>query len=183
MAARPRGVEIAGPVAARAREYNRAIRVLSTTFLRGIFVGLVLASGVVACSSSVNPNKPVAKDPLKVGVGQCLLVDENVKPDVSALPTISCAKAHTHEIFYVYTDTQDDVFPGVSALVVIAKRECYKQFEGYVGISPFDSSLQITWIVPGLDGWNSTKKDRDILCVIRRADDGQIIGTTKGSNL
>lgn len=164
---------------ARGHEYNRGIGAMFRTLLGG----LALTGCVAACSSTPNPNKPIAKDALKAAIGQCLLVPEDQKPDVSTLPVIDCAKPHTHEIFFVYPDKQDDVFPGVSALVVIAKRECYKQFEGFVGISPFDSSLQITWIVPGLDGWNSAKKDRDILCVIRRTDGGQIIGTTKGSNL
>jgi len=154
-----------------------------STLARGLAPALLLAITAGACSSSSNPNKPASKPVLDVAVGQCMLVPEDIKPDVSKLPIISCAKAHTHEIFFIYTDSADDVYPGVDALVIIAKRECYKHFEDYVKVSPFDSSLQVTWIVPSLDGWNGSKHDKDILCVNRRNDGGQLIGTTKGSKL
>lgn len=95
---------------------------------------------------------------------------------------IDCAKPHSHEIFATVIDKTDQVFPGMATLEQLAETRCYGEFEAYVGISPFDSSLFVTWIVPSLGSWND-KKDRSILCVLGRKDDGQLTTSAKGIKL
>lgn len=119
---------------------------------------------------------------LKVATGQCLLVDEALGAEVSKLPVVECTKPHSHEIFATVEDATSDVYPGLTALETFAERECYGDFEGFVGISPFDSSLFITWIVPSLDGWN-VDDDRKVLCILGRQDGGQLESTAKDLKL
>ena len=135
-----------------------------------------------ACSSDANPNKPASKGALKVDAGECLLVDEGLAAQVADLPVIDCTKAHTHEIFATVIDKTDQVYPGQATLEQLAETQCYGQFEAYVGISPFDSSLFVTWIVPSLGSWND-KDDRSILCVLGRKDGGQLDRSAKGIKL
>ena len=131
-----------------------------------------------ACGSDPDPNKPAAKGALKVGDGECLLVEDGLAAEVAKLPVIDCTKPHSHEIFATVKDTTDEVFPGMAALEQFAETSCYGAFESYVGISPFDSSLFITWIVPSLGSWND-KDDRSVLCVLGRKDGGQFERSAK----
>ena len=139
-------------------------------------------SALAACSDDDNPNKASAQPVLEVGLDSCLFVTGDVKETVSALPVIDCDKPHTHQIFAT-ADSKEDVYPGMAKLEQFAQTECYGKFEDYVGIGPFDSDLFITWIVPSLDGWNSSKNDRTVLCVLGRDDSGQLTGSAKDSKL
>ena len=138
----------------------------------------VAAAALSACSSDPNPNKPASKDALAVARGECLLVDDALAAQVAKLPVIECTKKHTHEIFAKVPDTEHQVYPGQASLEQLAETKCYGAFEDYVGISPFDSSLYITWIVPSLGSWND-KSDRTILCVLGLKGGGQMDRTAK----
>jgi hypothetical protein len=145
---------------------------------RSLLAGLLVAA-IAGCSDDPDPDKPGAVDVLDVGTGQCLFVEADLKADVSTLPTIDCTKPHTHEIYSTVADTESDVFPGMAELEDFAERECYGDFEEYVGISPFDSTLFVTWIVPSLAGWND-EDDRDVLCVLGPRDGSQLDVSAKG---
>lgn len=114
--------------------------------------------------------------------GECLQVNDGLGAQVAKLPVIDCAKSHTHEIFAKVKDTTDQVYPGQASLEQLAETKCYGAFEAYVLISPFDSSLYITWIVPSLGSWND-KDDRTILCVLGPKVGGQLDRTAKDSKL
>jgi len=150
--------------------------------------------GAVACSDdSADPTKPQQEKVLEVGVdedgnGACLLVDDALPPEIDKLPVIDCAQSHTHEIFaeIEYRDPANpdqvaDVFPGLVALESFAEVACFKAFEPYVGISPFDSRLAPTWLLPTLDGWNGKAKDRLVLCVLADPTQPSMTGTIRNA--
>ena len=121
-----------------------------------------------------------------VTVGTCVKVGEGLGPEVDTLPVIECSKEHSHEIFatpvYFQEDVQpgQEVYPGLAELEAFAQRTCLPAFEGYVGISSFDSVYFISWLVPTLDSFNDEKeKDRRILCIAGRFDAGPITGSIK----
>lgn len=147
--------------------------------VRALVSGVLAIGGLGACSDDKDPNAPDSKGALDVETGECLLVDSALGAEVSKLPVIDCDKPHTHEVFARVVDTDSEVYPGLTALETFAERECYRDFEGFVGISPFDSALFITWIVPSLDGWND-EDDRTVLCILGRQDDGQLKTSAKG---
>lgn len=95
---------------------------------------------------------------------------------------MACTASHSHEIFATPVDKTHDVFPGVKALEQLAQEVCYAEFDTFVGISPFDSELNVTWIVPSLSTWND-KKDRTILCVLTRRDLGRMTTSAKDTGV
>ncbi len=136
--------------------------------------------GLAACSSDKDPDAPDSKGALTVDAGECLFVKADIGAEVSKLPVIDCTKPHTHEIFAKVDGIDSEVYPGLTALETYAEQECYgPAFTEFVGISPFDSALFITWIVPSLDGWND-EDDRTVLCILGRRDSGELKTSVKG---
>ena len=143
----------------------------------------------LGCSDDEDPNAPTGEAVLEVGddletstAGVCLKIEESLGPEVSELPRIDCTLPHTHEIFAAVDDTEHDVYPGMAELEQFAERTCYGEFEPYVGISPFDSELFVTWLVPSVEGWND-EKDREVLCVLGRRDGGEMKQSARNSEL
>lgn len=93
-----------------------------------------------------------------------------------------CTEEHTHELYAVVPYDDGDVFPGLAALDAFAERSCVAEFEPYVGISVFDSTLTFSWLVPTLASWNNNK-DRDVLCVVGPFDGSTLSVSVKGSQL
>jgi hypothetical protein len=110
----------------------------------------------------------------------CLLVDEALPPEVEELPVVPCSRKHSHEIYATVIYDEKDVYPGVEEFEAFAEVECLKQFETFVGISAFDSTLSFSWLVPSLASWND-EEDRDVLCVLADGDRAQLTGTMKNS--
>lgn len=140
---------------------------------------------VSACSDDDDPTTDVKVEDIDEDrVGECLLVGTEIDPQVSSLPTIDCAEPHTHEIFAAVRMSDDDfpVYPGVEALEAVAERECLTAFEDYVGISPFDSELFYSWLVPTLDSWTKFD-DRIVLCVASRYDNAPLTGSIEGARI
>jgi hypothetical protein len=140
---------------------------------------LVALLAVGACSDDKKSGTPVLQI-AKSGPGTCLEVPDTLGEEVAKLPTIDCAKEHTHEIFSVVAWDKGDVFPGIEALDAYAELVCVRDFEPYVGISTFDSTLTFSWLTPTLDSWNNNK-DRDILCVLTDANAAPLVNSMKGA--
>jgi Septum formation len=137
---------------------------------------------VSACSDDKKAGTPVLQTD-KLGAGTCLEVPDALGEEVAKLPTIDCVKEHTHEIYSVvpWDKTKGDVFPGLDALDAYAEQVCVRDFEPYVGISTFDSTLTFTFLTPTLGSWNSSDKDRDILCVLQDSNATPLVGSMKGA--
>jgi hypothetical protein len=153
---------------------------------------LLLSFAVVALAAcgdddSSDPNEPHDVPVLEIEASRrhpvCLLITEDLPDEVETLPVIDCTVPHTHEIYSTVVYTESDVYPGEEALSSFAQVECLSEFEKFVGISAFDSSLSYTWIVPSLDGWNNDD-DRKVLCILTNRDpnDGTLDGSMRASN-
>lgn len=124
----------------------------------------------------------------KKGEGTCLMAGLDIGPEVTEIPVVSCDGEHSHELYAVVpyknlaAPEQSDVFPGLAALDTFAERECIARFEKYVGVSPFDSTLLFSWLVPTLASWNNND-DRDILCVVGLFDSKMLTGSVRDSKL
>lgn len=138
---------------------------------------LALVALLAACSD--DDGAPVL-DLAEQGEGTCLVAAPDLGPEVTNIPTIDCAKEHTHELYAVVAYDEDDVFPGLAALDTFAERVCIAAFEPYVGVSAFDSTLSFSWLVPTLASWNNDD-DRDILCVVGLFDGNTLTGSVRDS--
>lgn len=132
-----------------------------------IFLGVAtLGVFTTACSGS---DGQAATDVSEAAEGWCLDVADDVGSEITKLPTVECDQPHTHEVFAVI-DSKADAYPGFDALESEAQVRCLEQFEPYVGISPFDSNLFYSWMVPTLASWEDTdvaeRGDREIICVV-----------------
>lgn len=114
------------------------------------------------------------------GPGTCLVAAPDLGPEVTGIPTVPCTEEHTHELYAVVPYEDGDVFPGLAALDAFAQRSCVAEFEGYVGISVFDSTLTFSWLVPTLASW-SNNGDRDVLCVVGPFDGSNLSVSVKDS--
>ena len=113
------------------------------------------------------------------GPGTCLQAAPDLGPEVAGIPTVPCTEEHTHEL-YAVVPYEGDVFPGLAALAAFAERVCVAEFEPYVGISVFDSTLTFSWLVPTLASWNNND-DRDVLCVVGPFDGSSLSVSVKDS--
>ena len=101
-------------------------------------------------------------------------------PEVTELPVVPCEDPHTHEIYSLPVVEDEDVYPGLEALEEFGLTECLAAFEGYVGISAFDSALFYSWIVPTLTSWDQ-EDDRQVICVIGNANGAPLVGSVQNS--
>lgn len=134
-----------------------------------------------ACSGGDDTSEKPVLDVGEQGAGTCLQVTDELGPEVTKLPVIDCAEPHTHEIYAVVDWDQGDVFPGLDALDTFAAQVCVREFEPYVGISSFDSSLSFTWLTPTLGSWND-HDDKAVLCALSDRLFEPLTGSMQGSN-
>ena len=114
-------------------------------------------------------------------VGTCLdYLDGDIGAEVTELRTIDCAEPHSHEIFAVVV-SDATVYPGFEALEETAQARCLAQFEDYVGIGVFDSTLFYSWLVPTLTSWDR-EDDREIICVLGDGEGAPLVGSMRDSN-
>jgi hypothetical protein len=148
-----------------------------------------LLAGLAACSDDSKNGTPVIQLG-KMGPGTCINAPASLGAEVKNIPTVPCSVVHSHEVFAVVKylvqvankpDVTTDVFPGLEALDAFAQRACIAQFEPYVGVSAFDSSLTFSWLTPTLGSWNGTSKDRAVICVLGRFDGNTMVGSMKGT--
>ena len=140
---------------------------------------LAVASALVACSDD---GKEGVLDLAEQGPGTCLIAAPDLGPEVTGIPTVACTEEHSHELYAVVTYDDGDVFPGLAALDSFAERVCVAEFEPYVGVSVFDSSLTFSWLVPTLASWNNND-DRDVLCVVGPFDGSSLTASVRDSRL
>lgn len=138
-----------------------------------------LVIGVSACSGDDDPSSTgLDKDD---AVGWCLNFDEEAGAEVNDLPKVACSVPHSHEIFAVF-DSEKSAYPGFQKLEEEAQVGCLERFEPYVEISPIDSNLFYSWMVPTLDSWEDKKiSDRQIICVAGAEDGNNLTGSIEGS--
>jgi hypothetical protein len=141
---------------------------------------------VAACGDddSSDPSEPHDVPVLEIDASAesvCLDVTEDLPDEVETLPVIDCAEPHSHEIYMEVEYDVKDVYPGEEELGSFAQVECLREFETFVGISAFDSSLTYTWIVPSLDGWNKDD-DRTVLCVLTNGEAGEDLKGSMGAS-
>jgi hypothetical protein len=145
---------------------------------------LAVVITLTACSGSGDgtgiDQQPVT-DLGQAGVGTCLQFDDEVGAEVTELPVIACNDQHSHEIYAVVT-SGEPLYPGFDALEETALTECLGAFEPYIGISPFDSDLIYSWLVPTLNSWDQ-EDDRETLCVVANLDGGSLTGSVRGTRL
>ncbi len=82
-------------------------------------------------------------------------------------------------MFYI-ASMVGDTYPTVDAFTSYVDSTCVPAFETYVGKAYRDSTLEITWLYPGSDGWNAG--DRTVECSVYDPNDSRLtssLGSTR----
>lgn len=152
--------------AAPARSWRRGVLVLS--------VGAAVVLTLSGCSFFGGKKAGAsATSVFDVKPGQCFTSPGAVKSELSSLPRIDCAKAHTQEAYAIVkyapaassAATATSAFPGEDVLTSFAQGACAQQFTTYVGVDYLDSKLFFTYLLPSARGWEQND-DRNIVCFV-----------------
>jgi len=121
-------------------------------------------------------------DIFQVRIGDCFNDrTENTLDDseVSSVGGIPCDSPHDNEI-YGRTLAPQGEFPGEESITDIASQYCLANFEDFVGTSYEDSLLNITYLYPTQESWNSVD-DREIFCIVYDMNDEKMLGSMENS--
>lgn len=112
-------------------------------------------------------------------VGTCF--DNAASEDGTLLdvPIVDCDEPHDNEVFANWELTQP-TWPGPGEAERLARQGCLESFEDWVGIPPAASELEVSVLYPTEASWEQAD-DRQVTCVVRRADRERLTGTTEGS--
>ena len=115
---------------------------------------------------------------------QCYTVDgfaagQALEP--TQLHAIACTAPHRLEVDAVlqHPAAASIAFPGEDALASFADDQCLAQFEGYVGQSYEQSSLDIADIRPTAKSWKAG--DRNVVCLVYDQDFSDLTASVEGS--
>lgn len=112
-------------------------------------------------------------------VGTCFDNQESADGTLLDVPIVDCEGAHDNEVFANWELTQP-AWPGPVDTERLARQGCLERFEGWVGVAPADSELEVSVLYPTRTSWEQAD-DRQVTCVVHRADREQLTGTTDGS--
>ena len=115
---------------------------------------------------------------MHMSVGQCIQKPESEQ--VSTVETVDCSKPHDAEVFFLHKAEGDD-YPPPESLSSTAEQVCIGAFQGYVGKSYEESSLDATWFLPTSRSWS--QNDHEIICLITDMRGGKLNQSAKNSGL
>jgi hypothetical protein len=132
---------------------------------------------VILAAACSNDDGEAVIDVGEEAVGTCLKFGKDVGENVTELPSVPCEESHTHEVFAV-VQSDAETYPGFEELEAEAQALCFGEFEEYIGLSPFDSELFYSWLVPTLNSWER-ENDREIICVVGEQGGGPLTGSVR----
>lgn len=151
---------------------------MSRSLIRTLALGTsvaVLGLGLSACSLLPFGNRTSSLD---LVVGQCIQVPDG--ESVSTVAVIDCTEEHTGEVYHIEKLT-GSTRPSDDEMQELMEEACFATFEGYVGKSFDESTLEITALYPTTVSW--AKGDRSIVCLAIPADDGKLTQSVRESGL
>ena len=120
-----------------------------------------------------------AVDVFQVRIGDCFN-DSEENALVSSIGGIPCNSPHDNEI-YAKTLIPQGEYPGEEPITDIAYQYCLESFEDFVGTSYEDSLLNITYLYPTQESWNSILHDRDVFCIVYDMTGEKMLGSMENS--
>ncbi|MFD6094461.1 hypothetical protein ACFWGN_20295 [Oerskovia sp. NPDC060338] len=169
---------------------------------RSLAVGAVLLTSVLlvsGCSAILGPQEAQRDEPggevtaasdadvFSLQIGDCVNqvaadaeqpTDSDDYEEVSSMPVVPCGDPHTDEL-YAEKELEAGDYPGDEAIASLTEEFCLAEFEGFVGLSYEESSLDIWPMLPVQVGWE-TDDDRVVQCFITAGTE-PTTGSLKGS--
>ena len=155
----------------------------SRPFWRRIPLGLivfgVLVVGGAVAGFITNASRSSTGDITKGGdltsnelrVGDCWDMKDPSADTVDNVTAKPCGEAHEYEVFYI-ASMAEGTYPTQDAFIAYIESTCVPAFETYIGKAYDVSSLEISWLYPGNDGW--TAGDRTVECSVYDPADSKL---------
>ena len=139
-------------------------------YTAGLIILVVLGLALAACSTSLDD----------LAEGDCF--DDPTELQVQSVPLLSCEEPHDNEVFALFAlvGGSDAPYPGDLEVAEDANILCLGDFESYVGVSYFDSSLDIAHFTPTRESWDETG-DRGVVCALYNIDFEKLVESVKGT--
>ena len=115
-------------------------------------------------------------------VGDCFDDPSAQSAELSEVDEVPCPESHDNEVYAVadHPAGDDTPFPGEDVLDSYGWGYCLSEFESYVGIAYEDSRLDVSYIFPVRDGWES-EGDREFICFLYDLNLEKLSGSMQGS--
>jgi Septum formation len=151
-----------------------------------LFVGL-LAVGAVASwytSASRSESGEISGsgdlDAAELRVGDCFDFKDPDAEEFDQVAARPCNEEHGYEVFFVGT-MPAETFPTDDAFDAYVTSACDPAFAAYVGRSYESSRLELTWVAPTSDLWDSG--DHSVQCLLNDPQRPRLTISLQGSNL
>jgi putative regulator of septum formation len=150
-----------------------------------LIFGILVVGGAVA-GFVTNASRSSTGDITKGGdltsndlrVGDCWDMKDPAADSVDNVTARPCGEAHEYEVFYI-ASMAEGAYPTEDAFTTYVDSTCVPAFQAYVGRAYDASTLEISWLYPGSDGWAAG--DRTVECSLFDPNDCHLTGTLQGS--
>jgi hypothetical protein len=102
----------------------------------------------------------------EVRLGDCFMDDlsESFMSQVENIEAVPCDEPHRNEVYALF-DLPDGEFPGEDEVVQLSEEGCFERFPDYVGTDPQESRLNVGYLFPTQQSWD-TRNDREVTCAV-----------------
>jgi hypothetical protein len=152
----------------------------------GLLIFGVLVVGGAVAGFITNASRSDTGDITKGGdltsndlrVGDCWDMKDPSADTVDNVAAKPCGEVHEYEVFYI-ASMAEGAYPGEEAFTTYVDGACVPAFETYVGAAYDSSTLDISWLYPGSDGWAAG--DRTIECSVYDPNDNELTASLRSS--
>ena len=175
----PAGAAFPDAAAATPKPFWRRIPIGLVLFVillgGGAVASFVTNAGRSDTGEIVNDGDMMATD---LRVGDCFDLKDPTAEEISDVTARPCTDPHQYELIWTGS-MAEGAYPAKSAFDAFMESNCFSAFDAYVGTAFEDSVLDIYWLYPLEDGWNSG--DRSVQCAAYHPNDEQLTGSVKAS--
>lgn len=125
-------------------------------------------------------------DAFSLRVGDCFNIPQSAQEttdgiELDSLPALPCNELHDAEVFQLINFSFLE-YPGDDEISGLAREACLPYFESFVGRSYIESDLDIYFLYPTLQSWN-TMNDREVVCAIYDMNLTKLQGSARSRGL
>lgn len=150
-----------------------------------LFVALLIGGGITTWYFGAGRNeagqiaKPGDLGAVDLRVGDCYDLKEPQASEIEDVAAKPCTEAHEYELFFVGS-LPEGAYPADAVFERYVLDNCDPAFATYVGTAYQDSTLDIYWLIPTPDSWDSG--DRSVQCAVYDPKIPRLTTSLKGAS-
>lgn len=129
----------------------------------------------------------VVIDPFDLDISDCFntyIWRDRAQNLQRATTRVGCQRNHQAEAYWIdeHPAPEDQPYVGEDELKAFTQEVCFENFEDFVGTEYVQSALEIRFLYPDLQAWNS-ENARTVLCYLEAWEGGLLRGSMAGVEL